>query len=123
MRCTVVSARACAERTPPSNSDISPNSAPGPSTEITDSPVGGLGRDRDAAREHDVEAGGGIALLEDHIAAAQPRERGAVAELAEQLGRQRPEEIGLVEHLLTCRHLAPSRLARRLSERTSSASR
>ncbi len=37
MRCTVVSARACAERMPPSNIDISPNSAPGPSTEMTDS--------------------------------------------------------------------------------------
>ena len=37
MRCTVVSARACAERIPPSNIDISPNIAPGPSTEITDS--------------------------------------------------------------------------------------
>ena len=73
--------------------------------------VGRLGRDRDPAREHDVEVGRRVALLEDDVAATQACQLGAVPELTEQFGRQCAEEIGLVEHLLTCRHLASSQLA------------
>ena len=75
--------------------------------------IGGFRRDRDPAGEHDVETGGGFALFEDDVAAVESLQSGAVTQLTEHFGRQRPEEVRLVEHLLTCRHLAPSRLARK----------
>ena len=117
MRCTVVSARALAERTPPSNIDISPNSAPGPSTVSTDSRSSdALATMAIAAGEHDVEVRRGLVLLEDRVAAPVARESRAPSQLLEQLGRQCAEEVGLVEHGRACRHVSASCPRGRLSE-------
>jgi hypothetical protein len=46
---------------------------------------------------------------------------GSVSQLAEDFGRQCPEEVGLIEHLLTCRHFTRPVSSGRLSERLSAA--
>jgi hypothetical protein len=68
----------------------------------------GLGHDRDPTREDDVQLRRRVALLEDVIPAPVASERGPATELFEQLRGQCAEEIGLVEHGRTCRHVRRS---------------
>ena len=85
-----------AERIPPSNIGISPNRAPGPSTEMTDS-RSSLDAAAMATRPETTTNSlrGCVALGEDAVAPAVLHERRAIAELFEQLGGQCAEEVGL----------------------------